>query len=204
MKVSFKNKTRERSLTGYVHYIYAYLSRRATGARLNFSSGPFLGRPKCELRATRAPFSIKYLMVGILDLIRVSSVIVFPSRGTFKSQRTRTLFPFNSTWIKERDSWQQRQRVAIMMNPCNHQLPWHRFSRRIGISYIVYAFLSRHFQAGSPTIAPHWAKRPFGKGSYWEYPEIIMICKNQGVNTTAPWWKVKKKNQHCETIIQKL
>ena len=35
-------------------------------------------------------------MVGIEERIRVSSVIVFPSRGTLTSQRTRTRFPLRS------------------------------------------------------------------------------------------------------------
>ncbi len=36
-------------------------------------------------------------MVGMEERIRVSSVMVFPSRGTFTSQRTRTLFPLSSS-----------------------------------------------------------------------------------------------------------
>jgi len=70
--------------------------RSAHGPRLNLSSGPSLGRPKCEHTVTMAPLPFKYSIVGMDDRIRVSSVIFFPSRGTFTSQRTRTFFPLRS------------------------------------------------------------------------------------------------------------
>jgi hypothetical protein len=47
-------------------------------------------RPKWEETATRAPLSKRYLMVGTEALIRVSSVIFLPSKGTLRSQRMRT------------------------------------------------------------------------------------------------------------------
>ena len=60
------------------------------------SSGPSLGRPRCDDSSTFAPFSIRYLTVGTDARMRVSSVIVLPSSGTFRSQRTRTTLPFRS------------------------------------------------------------------------------------------------------------
>ena len=53
--------------------------------------------PKCDVNNTFAPLLIRYSMVGIDPLIRVSSVISAPFRGTFKSHRTKTLFPLSSS-----------------------------------------------------------------------------------------------------------
>mmetsp|Transcript_66539 Transcript_66539/g.98620 ORF Transcript_66539/g.98620 Transcript_66539/m.98620 type:complete len:123 (+) Transcript_66539:1262-1630(+) len=51
-----------------------------------------------------APRSTRKLIVGMEDTMRVSSVIVVPSRGTFKSQRTRTFFPlYSSSLMSEID-----------------------------------------------------------------------------------------------------
>ena len=54
------------------------------------SSGPPLGRPRCEEMPTRAPFSSRYLIVGIEARMRVSSVMVLPSSGTLRSHRMKT------------------------------------------------------------------------------------------------------------------
>merc|ERR1719498_27523 len=75
-------------------------SRGATGPRENLSSGPDLGRPRCDERSTLAPFSIRYLTVGTDARMRVSSVIVLPSSGTFRSQRTRTFLPLRSASVR--------------------------------------------------------------------------------------------------------
>lgn len=45
---------------------------------------------------TIAPALAKYSIVGIDERIRVSSVIVLPSRGTLRSHRRRTFLPFRS------------------------------------------------------------------------------------------------------------
>ncbi len=42
-------------------------------------------------------------MVGMEERIRVSSVMVFPSRGTFTSQRTSTRFPLSSSAMSSMD-----------------------------------------------------------------------------------------------------
>ena len=47
--------------------------------------------PRCEVSSTLAPLLIKYCMVGMDPLMRVSSVMVESFRGTFKSHRTSTL-----------------------------------------------------------------------------------------------------------------
>lgn len=74
--------------------------RTAHGARLNLSSGPSLGRPRCEERSTLAPLSIRYLIVGTDARMRVSSVIVLPSSGTLRSQRTSTRLPLSSASVR--------------------------------------------------------------------------------------------------------
>jgi uncharacterized protein with PQ loop repeat len=66
----------------------------ATGARENFSSGPFLGLPKCEQSITFAPPSASLLIVGSAAWILLSLVILPSLIGTLKSHRTRTLRPF--------------------------------------------------------------------------------------------------------------
>ena len=69
--------------------------RGVMGASENFASNPPFGLPKCDERMTFAPLLVKYLIVGIAPLIRVSSVITPFSRGTLKSARTNTLIIFN-------------------------------------------------------------------------------------------------------------
>ena len=64
--------------------------RGATGPSENLSSGPSLGRPRWDESSTLAPFFFRYSMVGIDARMRVSSVMVLPSSGTFRSQRTST------------------------------------------------------------------------------------------------------------------
>lgn len=61
------------------------------GANENLASNPPFGLPKCDERMTLAPLLVKYLMVGMAPLMRVSSVITPFSRGTLKSARTKTL-----------------------------------------------------------------------------------------------------------------
>merc|ERR1719261_2135305 len=70
--------------------------RSAHGASENLSSGPDLGRPRCEQAATLAPASSRYFRVGTDARMRVSSVMVLPSSGTLRSQRTRTFLPLRS------------------------------------------------------------------------------------------------------------
>ena len=74
--------------------------RGATGPSENLSSGPDLGRPRWEERRTLAPLSIRYFTVGTDARMRVSSEMVFPSRGTFRSQRTRTFLPLRSASVR--------------------------------------------------------------------------------------------------------
>ncbi len=45
---------------------------------------------------TIAPALVRYSIVGMDERIRVSSVMVLPSKGTFRSQRTRTFLPLRS------------------------------------------------------------------------------------------------------------
>ena len=54
------------------------------------------GRPRWAATTTRAPASASFRMVGTLARIRPSSVIVVPSSGTFRSERTRTRLPRRS------------------------------------------------------------------------------------------------------------
>merc|ERR1719261_25379 len=69
----------------------------ATGFRENFSSGPSLGRPRWEHASTLAPLLQRYSIVGIEAVMRVSSVISRSAfRGTFRSHRISTVFPFRS------------------------------------------------------------------------------------------------------------
>merc|ERR1740139_1712091 len=70
--------------------------RSAQGPSENLSSGPSLGRPKWEHTVTTAPFSTRYCIVGIDIRMRVSSVIVLPSSGTFTSHLTKTFLPLSS------------------------------------------------------------------------------------------------------------
>merc|ERR1719502_1149016 len=70
--------------------------RAAHGLREYLSSGPSFGRPRWDERSTFAPLSIRYFTVGTDARMRVSSVMVLPSSGTFKSQRTRTFLPLRS------------------------------------------------------------------------------------------------------------
>ena len=65
----------------------------ATGARENAASGPF-GLPRCEQRITFPPSAISFLIVGSAATSLVSSVILFPSKGTLKSHLHNTLLPF--------------------------------------------------------------------------------------------------------------
>ena len=51
------------------------------------------GRPRWATTTTRAPASASFLIVGTLARMRPSSVIVPSSRGTFRSERTRTRLP---------------------------------------------------------------------------------------------------------------
>ncbi len=51
---------------------------------------------------TLAPFFMRYSMVGTVARIRVSSVIFFPSRGTFRSTRTNTRLPLRSAVGREK------------------------------------------------------------------------------------------------------
>ena len=63
----------------------------------NLSSGPFFGRPRCDIRITDPPFSSTFLMVGIAARMRVSSVTSNLSfRGTLKSTRIIARFPLKS------------------------------------------------------------------------------------------------------------
>src|SRR5665647_668560 len=72
-------------------------SRLATGAREYLASGAPLGRPRWAHTTTRAPASLRALMVGNEARTRPSSVmVVSASCGTFRSQRTRTRFPRRS------------------------------------------------------------------------------------------------------------
>ena len=71
-------------------------SRAATGASEYFASGAPLGRPRWAHTTTRAPASDRALIVGTEARIRPSSVIVLPSRGTLRSDRTRTRLPRRS------------------------------------------------------------------------------------------------------------
>ena len=48
------------------------------------------------MRAILAPCSVRYSIVGSEARMRVSSVILPPSRGTLKSTRTRTRLPLTS------------------------------------------------------------------------------------------------------------
>ena len=50
--------------------------------------------------ATRAPLLDKYSRVGIEARMRVSSVMVFPSRGTLTSQRMRIFLPLSSSSLR--------------------------------------------------------------------------------------------------------
>src|SRR3954452_16584958 len=70
--------------------------RSATGRSEYLSSGAPLGRPRCAITTTRAPASERVRMVGTLARIRPSSVMVLPSRGTFRSERTRIRLPATS------------------------------------------------------------------------------------------------------------
>ena len=71
------------------------VSRAATGASENSGVGP-LGRPRWLASATTAPPSTSRRIVGSASVIRRSSVIRPSSRGTLKSQRTRTRRPLGS------------------------------------------------------------------------------------------------------------
>ena len=55
----------------------------------NFSSGPLLGLPRCDIRIADPPSFSIFRMVGSTAFIRVRSVISYLSlRGTLKSTRT--------------------------------------------------------------------------------------------------------------------
>src|SRR5450631_248268 len=69
-------------------------SRRATGASEYLASGTPLGLPRWAHTTTRAPASLRALMVGTEARTRPSSVMApWPSSGTFRSLRTRTRLP---------------------------------------------------------------------------------------------------------------
>src|SRR5699024_963979 len=67
--------------------------RSATGASENSSLTSPLGRPRCATTAIRAPVSLSFLRVGSEARIRPSSVMTLPSKGTFRSARTKTRLP---------------------------------------------------------------------------------------------------------------
>src|SRR5262245_50876868 len=71
--------------------------RAAAGASEYVGSRWPLGRPRCEARTTDAPTSRQCRTVGSAAVIRVSSVIRPPSRGTLKSTRKKTRRPPRST-----------------------------------------------------------------------------------------------------------
>src|SRR5680860_27821 len=72
-------------------------SRWATGAREYLASGAPLGLPRWAHTTTRAPASLRALMVGNEARTRPSSVmVVSASCGTFRSQRTKTRLPRRS------------------------------------------------------------------------------------------------------------
>ena len=68
----------------------------ATGARLNSGFGSPLGLPRCDMSTTDAPCSRRYSMLGRAALMRMSSVILSPSRGTLKSHLITALLPVQS------------------------------------------------------------------------------------------------------------
>src|SRR5262245_3489292 len=68
----------------------------ATGFKVYFGSGLPLGRPRCEARISRPPFSMTCLIDGSDALMRVSSVILPSEVGTLKSTRIKTRLPFRS------------------------------------------------------------------------------------------------------------
>src|SRR5699024_10478875 len=70
--------------------------RAATGAREYRGSGSPFGRPRGAHTTTRAPTSTSRVIVGSEARIRPSSVMVSPSRGTLRSERTRTRLPRRS------------------------------------------------------------------------------------------------------------
>merc|ERR1711903_127128 len=74
--------------------------RAATGPSENLSSGPSLGRPRCEHIATLAPLSRRYLTVGTDARMRVSSPMTPSLMGTLRSQRMRTFLPLRSASLK--------------------------------------------------------------------------------------------------------
>jgi hypothetical protein len=71
--------------------------RSATGFRRSASFTLPLGRPRWLARMTEAPRSSRWMIVGRLARIRVSSVILPSSSGTLRSARRKTRFPVTST-----------------------------------------------------------------------------------------------------------
>src|SRR5699024_1933749 len=70
--------------------------RSATGAREKAGSTVPFGRPRWAVTITFAPASVSRFSVGSAARMRPSSVMVVPSRGTLKSERTRTRLPRRS------------------------------------------------------------------------------------------------------------
>jgi hypothetical protein len=69
-------------------------------------SSPSVGRPRCEVTMTAAPFSRQYLIDGSEALMRVSSVMLPASScGTFRSARMKTRLPETSRSVSLRRSW---------------------------------------------------------------------------------------------------
>ena len=87
-------------------------SRSATGARLYFLTACPFGRPRCAHTTTRAPRSASSAIVGALARIRPSSVMVEPSSGTLRSERTRTRFPRRSPRSSTVFTWWLRLRAT--------------------------------------------------------------------------------------------
>ena len=71
-------------------------SRSATGLSEYLSSGAPLGRPRWAVTTTRAPAASSAWSVGRAARTRPSSVMVVPSSGTLKSERTSTRLPRRS------------------------------------------------------------------------------------------------------------
>ena len=101
--------------------------RLATGAKVSASlHTPSLGRPRCEVTSTVAPFSRASFSVGNDAVMRCSEVILPASIGTLRSWRIRTRLLLRS------------RSLMRMMG--------------IGLSWSIKGKSTRHYSDSAPTL----------------------------------------------------
>mmetsp|Transcript_14882 Transcript_14882/g.42202 ORF Transcript_14882/g.42202 Transcript_14882/m.42202 type:complete len:239 (-) Transcript_14882:105-821(-) len=145
--------------------------RAATGFNENFSSGPFLGLPRWEHAMTLAPCAHKCSIVGMEEVIRVSSVIWRSEfRGTFRSQRTKTRLPRRSSSDRSSTDFFARVLVTGARAGGNADQPVTGFRDR------ACTFCNSLARRPAPTMRPTAAKLAAAQAATMAIPGPVLLC----------------------------